>query len=69
MGAGTCAIPVHQHIVRHPFDKVKQLSDDVDHEALYRIAEAQGGYFTTQQAEEAGRARSTLSHHARQGGP
>lgn len=38
---------------------------DVDHDALYRQAEAQAGYFTAQQAVNAGMDRSTLRHHAR----
>lgn len=41
---------------------------DIDHEALYIQAEAQAGYFTAQQAVDAGMDRSTLSHHARPGG-
>lgn len=41
---------------------------DVDHDALYRLAEAQGGYFTAQQAVDAGMDRSTLRHHARPAG-
>jgi predicted transcriptional regulator of viral defense system len=41
---------------------------DVDHDALYKQAEAQAGYFTAQQAVDAGMDRSTLSHHARPGG-
>ncbi|HWN73712.1 MAG TPA: type IV toxin-antitoxin system AbiEi family antitoxin domain-containing protein [Solirubrobacterales bacterium] len=41
---------------------------DIDHEKLYRLAESQAGFFTTQQAAEAGMDRSTLSHHARPGG-
>lgn len=41
---------------------------DVDHDALYRQAEAQAGYFTAQQALAASMDRSTLSHHARPGG-
>lgn len=41
---------------------------DVDHDGLYRVAEAQAGYFTSAQAVEAGMDPSTLSHHARQGG-
>lgn len=44
------------------------MSDAVDHDALYRIAEAQAGYFTTQQALGVGMDDSTLSHHARPGG-
>jgi predicted transcriptional regulator of viral defense system len=41
---------------------------DVDHDGLYRQAEAQTGYFTAQQAVNAGMDRSTLRHHARPGG-
>lgn len=41
---------------------------DVDHGGLYRQAEAQAGYFTAQQAVNAGMDRSTLRHHARPGG-
>jgi predicted transcriptional regulator of viral defense system len=41
---------------------------DVDHEALYRQAESQAGYFTAPQAVEAGMDRSTLHFHARPGG-
>jgi predicted transcriptional regulator of viral defense system len=41
---------------------------DVDHDALYRAAEAQAGYFTAPQAVEAGMDRSTLHFHARPGG-
>jgi predicted transcriptional regulator of viral defense system len=41
---------------------------DVDHDALYRRAEAQAGYFTAGQALEAGMDRATLRHHARPGG-
>jgi predicted transcriptional regulator of viral defense system len=41
---------------------------DVDHDALYRAAEAQAGYFTAPQAVEAGMDRSTLHFHARAGG-
>lgn len=44
------------------------MSDVVDHDALYRCAESQAGYFTAQQAIDAGMDRSTLSHHARPGG-
>lgn len=36
----------------------------IDHERLYRVAEAQAGFFTTRQASQAGMTRSTLSHHA-----
>lgn len=41
---------------------------DINHEELYRKAEAQAGYFTATQAVEAGMDRSTLSYHARPGG-
>lgn len=41
---------------------------DIDHDGLYRQAEAQAGYFTAQQAVAAGMDRSTLRHHARPGG-
>lgn len=44
------------------------MSDTVDHNALYRLAESQAGYFTTGQAEAVGMQRSTLRHHARPGG-
>ncbi|MGH3952232.1 MAG: type IV toxin-antitoxin system AbiEi family antitoxin domain-containing protein, partial [Pseudonocardiaceae bacterium] len=41
---------------------------DVDHDLLYRLAEAQAGYFTSGQAVRAGMDPSTLSYHARPGG-
>jgi len=41
---------------------------DVNHDGLYGQAEAQAGYFTAQQAVNAGMDRSTLRHHARPGG-
>lgn len=44
------------------------LSDRRDHDGLYRLAEAQAGYFTAGQALAAGMDRSTLRHHARPGG-
>lgn len=44
------------------------MSDVVDHDGLYRLAEAQAGYFTAPQALAAGMDRSTLHHHARPGG-
>lgn len=44
------------------------MSDRVDHDGLYRIAESQAGYFTAEQALDAGMDRSTLIHHARPGG-
>jgi hypothetical protein len=42
--------------------------DKVDHDGLYRIAESQAGYFTAEQALDAGMDRSTLIHHAWPGG-
>lgn len=44
------------------------MSDKVDHDGLYRIAESQAGCFTAEQALDAGMDRSTLIHHARPGG-
>lgn len=44
------------------------MSDGIDHDSLYALAEAQAGYFTAGQALAAGMDRSTLSHHARPGG-
>lgn len=44
------------------------MSDRVDHDSLYRIAESQAGYFTAEQALGVGMDRSTLIHHARPGG-
>jgi predicted transcriptional regulator of viral defense system len=44
------------------------MSDKVDHDGLYRMAESQAGYFTTEQALGVGMDRSTLRHHARPGG-
>jgi predicted transcriptional regulator of viral defense system len=44
------------------------MPDAIDHDGLYRLAESQAGYFTTQQALAAGMDRSTLRHHARPGG-
>ena len=44
------------------------MSDKVDHDGLYRIAESQAGYFTAEQALDSGMDRSTLIHHARPGG-
>src|ERR1700761_3781818 len=41
---------------------------DVDHDALYRTAEAQARYLNAPQAVEAGMDRSTLHFHARPGG-
>lgn len=44
------------------------MSDRIDHEGLYRLAESQSGYFTAEQALQVGMDRSTLLHHARPGG-
>jgi predicted transcriptional regulator of viral defense system len=44
------------------------MSDTIDHDGLYRLAESQVGYFTAQQALAVGMDRSTLRHHARPGG-
>jgi predicted transcriptional regulator of viral defense system len=44
------------------------MSDAIDHDGLYRLAESQAGYFTAQDAIAAGMDRSTLRHHARPGG-
>ncbi|MFN8224420.1 MAG: type IV toxin-antitoxin system AbiEi family antitoxin domain-containing protein [Gaiellales bacterium] len=44
------------------------MSDRVNHDGLYGLAESQAGYFTARQALEAGMDRSTLVHHARPGG-
>jgi predicted transcriptional regulator of viral defense system len=44
------------------------MSDKVDHDHLYRLAESQAGYFTAEQALGVGMDRSTLVHHARPGG-
>lgn len=41
---------------------------DTKLDRLFRLAEAQAGYFTARQAVEAGIDRSTLRHHARPGG-
>jgi predicted transcriptional regulator of viral defense system len=55
-------------IVMLMFAKVGQSHDMVDHTRLYRVAEAQAGFFTARQAADAGMARSTLSHHAARDG-
>jgi predicted transcriptional regulator of viral defense system len=41
---------------------------DVEHDALYALAETQAGYFTAGQALKARMDRATLRHHARPGG-
>src|SRR5680860_460088 len=67
----TVAIPGALEVSRL-FNPVRHLSYPMGHmaehlvaEALYRKAEAQSGYFTADQALEAGMSRTTLSHHAR----
>jgi predicted transcriptional regulator of viral defense system len=47
---------------------VVQMADQDRWEILGRVAESQGGYVTTAQAEEAGFHRNALRHHAREGG-
>src|SRR6059036_2813522 len=54
--------------VRRLRDNIPRVSDRIDHDGLYWIAESQAGYFTAQQALDAGMDRSTLRHHARPGG-
>lgn len=54
--------------VRHLGDKIPEMSDAIDHNGLYLLAESQAGYFTARQAVDAGMDRSTLRHHAREGG-
>ena len=44
------------------------MTDRIDHDGLYRVAESQAGHFTTEQALATGMDRSTLRHHARPGG-
>ncbi len=44
------------------------MSDGIDHDGLYRQAEAQAGYFSAAQAVAAGMDRSTVRHHAHPGG-
>jgi len=55
-------------VVRLLGDIFPLMSDMIDHDGLYRLAESQAGYFTAQQAVAAGMDRSTLRHHARPGG-
>src|SRR5688572_15875617 len=54
--------------VRRSGDSIPPVSDRVDHDGLYLIAESQAGYFTAEQALGVGMDRSTLRHHARPGG-
>lgn len=54
--------------VRRLGDSIPLMSDKIDHDGLYWVTESQAGYFTAQQALEAGMDRSTLRHHARPGG-
>ena len=44
------------------------MTDRIDHDGLYWVADSQAGYFTAEQALAAGMDRSTLRHHARPGG-
>jgi predicted transcriptional regulator of viral defense system len=44
------------------------MTDRIDHDGLYQVAESQAGHFTTAQALATGMDRSTLRHHARPGG-
>src|SRR5262249_50086377 len=77
-GSGQCrrfepALPPPEGVgngsnVRHLGDIISSMSDTIDHDGLYLVAESQAGYFTTQQALAAGMDRSTLRHHARPGG-
>src|SRR5215204_4399986 len=54
--------------VRRSGDNIPPLSDRIDQDGLYWIAESQAGYFTAEQAVGVGMDRSTLRHHARPGG-
>jgi predicted transcriptional regulator of viral defense system len=45
-----------------------EIDDMSVEDRLYELAEGQSGFFTTQQAIDAGVARSTLTYHARGGG-
>ena len=47
---------------------VMQMTDQDRWEVLGRVAQSQGGYVTTAQAEKAGFHRNALRHHAREGG-
>lgn len=60
--------PVGGRIVRRLVHILPHVSDAIDHDGLYRLAESQAGYFTAGQAVAAGMDRSTLRHHARPGG-
>jgi predicted transcriptional regulator of viral defense system len=55
-------------LVRRLGDIIPYVTDAIDHDGLYRLAESQAGYFTAGQAIAAGMDRSTLRHHARPGG-
>jgi predicted transcriptional regulator of viral defense system len=48
--------------------KLGDIADNNVQDCLYALAEGQGGFFTAQQALDAGVARSTLTYHAREGG-
>jgi predicted transcriptional regulator of viral defense system len=43
------------------------MMDGPDHDQLYQIAESQGGYFTSHQAQEAGFSYERLSYYAKSG--
>lgn len=49
-------------------DKPGEIGDMSLQDCLYTLAEGQSGFFTAQQAIDAGVARSTLTYHAREGG-
>ncbi len=46
---------------------IAHIMPGTDHDALYQIAERQGGYFATRQARRAGFSRDLLSYHAKVG--
>ncbi len=64
MGAGQCEVGD----VRRLRGIIPLMTDRIDHDRLYQVAESQAGYFTTEQALATGMERSTLRHHARPGG-
>ncbi|MFV2045384.1 MAG: type IV toxin-antitoxin system AbiEi family antitoxin domain-containing protein, partial [Anaerolineales bacterium] len=46
---------------------IAHIKPKTDHDALYQIAERQGGYFAARQARRAGFSRDLLSYHAKAG--
>lgn len=48
--------------------EVEQIHDRPDFDSLFRLAEAQAGFFTTEQAASAGFSRALLTHHTRPDG-